>query len=352
MSLRGKELVQDLCMTFGPSGCEDKVAQKIRELVLPYADEVTTDRLGSLLVLVKGTDGENSKRLMLAAHMDEVGFMIRSVGDNGLLYPARLSIGEGKMLTSRSVSVGNAERQIDGVVGAVPAHRSSGGADFDSLYIDIGAKNRAEAERYVQKGDYGVFRTEFEVLGETEPMWKGKAIDDRLGCAVLIEVLANLAESGARPRQDTWFCFTRREEVGASTATTAAWTVEPDVAIVLEATAVSDVHGTDERWQVGKQGNGPLVSLIDAGTIYDKALAEALLTLGEVNRIPVQIKQYPGGTNDTRPISKVKTGVRVAAISAPTRYIHSAACAVRQKDYEAMVALVEKAVLTGVGMTK
>lgn len=340
--MRGKELLQELCMTFGPSGCEDLVAQKIKDFVLPYADEVTTDRLGSLLVLVRGTE---KGRLMLAAHMDEVGFMLRSIGDNGLLYPARLSIGEGKMLTGRSVTVGNAEKQIDGVVGAVPAHRSGGGADFGSLYIDIGAKNKAEAEQHLHKGDYGVFRTDFEVLGEMDPLWKGKAIDDRLGCAVLIEVLANLAESGKRPRQDTWFCFTRREEVGASTATTAAWTVEPDTAIVLEATAVSDVPGTEETWQVGKQGDGPLVSLIDAGTIYDKALAEKLLTLGEENHIPVQIKKYPGGTNDTRPISKVKTGVRVAAISAPTRYIHSAACAVRQKDYEAMVALVEKAVM-------
>lgn len=342
--MRGVELVKELCMTFGPSGCEEAVAKKIKEWVLPYADQVTTDRLGSLLVLVRGTE-QNAKKLMLAAHMDEVGFMLRSIGDNGLLYPARLSIGDGKMLTGRSVTVGNAEKQIDGAVGAVPAHRSGGGADFGSLYIDIGAGNKAEAEQHVHKGDYGVFRTEFEVLGESEPLWKGKAIDDRLGCAVLVEVLANLAENGKRPRQDTWFCFTRREEVGASTATTAAWTVEPDVAIVLEATAVSDVYGTDETWQVGKQGDGPLVSLIDAGTIYDKGLAEALLTLGDNNHIPVQIKQYPGGTNDTRPISKVKTGARVAAISAPTRYIHSAACAVRQKDYEAMVALVEKAVL-------
>lgn len=342
--MRGVELLQDLCMTFGPSGCEDLVAQKIKDFVLPYADEVTTDRLGSLLVLVRGTE-KGAKKLMLAAHMDEVGFMLRSIGDNGLLNPVRLSIGDGKMLTGRSVTVGNAEKQIDGVVGAAPAHRSGGGADFGSLYIDIGAKNKAEAEQYVHKGDYGVFRTEFEVLGESDPLWKGKAIDDRLGCAVLMEVLANLAESGKRPRQDTWFCFTRREEVGASTATTAAWTVEPDVAIVLEATAVSDVPGTEERWQVGKQGDGALISLIDAGTIYDKALAERLLALGEENHIPVQVKKYPGGTNDSKPISKVKTGVRVAAISAPTRYIHSAACAVRQKDYEAMVALVEKAVM-------
>lgn len=351
MTMRGRERLEELCMTFGPSGCEDAVAAKIREMVLPYADEVTTDRLGSLLVLVKGTDA-NAGRMMLAAHMDEVGFMIRSVGDNGLLYPARLSIGEGRMLTGRSVTVGNGDKQIDGIVGAVPAHKSGGGADFGALYIDIGAKDKAEAERHVKRGDFGVFRTAFEVLGETDPLWKGKAIDDRLGCAVLCDVLAALAENGRRPAQDTWFCFTRREEIGASTATTAAWAVEPDVGIVLEATAVSDVYGTDEAWQVGKQGDGPLVSLVDAGTIYDKDLARGLLALGKDNDIPVQVKQYPGGTNDTKPISKVKGGVRVAAISAPTRYIHSAACAVRQKDYEAMVALVEKAVLTGVGMTK
>lgn len=347
--MNGMELLKTLCMTFGPSGCEDPVMEVIKKQVLPYADEVTTDRLGSLLVLYKGTGEAKEgsrvpKRLMLAAHMDEVGFMIRSVDDRGYLYPARLSVGEGKMLTGRSVTVGNEDKQTDGFIGAVPAHKSGGSTDFGALYIDIGAKNRAEAEQYAQKGDFGVFRTEFEELGGADPLWKGKAIDDRLGCAVLCDVLMELAESGYRPAFDTWFCFTRREEVGASTAATAAYAVDPDVGIVLEATAVSDVYGTDETWYVGEQGKGPLVSLIDAGTIYDKDLAEFLLTLGETNGIPVQPKKYPGGTNDTRPISKARTGVRVAAISSPTRYIHTAACAVRKSDYESMVKLVSAAV--------
>ena len=347
--MKGMELLKTLCMAFGPSGCEDNVAALIREQIFPFADEITTDRLGSLLVLYKGTGEtkENTRvprRLMLAAHMDEVGFMIRSADDKGYLYPARMSVGEGRMLTGRSVTVGNENGQADGFIGAVPAHKSGGSTDFGALYIDIGAKNRAEAEKYASKGDFGVFRTEFEVLGESDPLWKGKAIDDRLGCAVLCDVLASLAESGYRPSFDTWFCFTRREEIGASTAATAAYAVDPDVGIVLEATAVSDVYGTDETWQVGKQGQGPLVSLVDAGTIYDKDLAEFLLDLGERENIPVQPKQYPGGTNDTRPISKVRAGVRVAAISSPTRYIHSAACAVREADYHSMVKLVEAAI--------
>ena len=347
--MKGIELLKALCMAFGPSGCEDNVAALIREQVLPFADEVTTDRLGSLLVLYKGTGEtrENARvprRLMLAAHMDEVGFMIRSVDDRGLLYPARMSVGEGRMLTGRSVTVGNENSRTDGFIGAVPAHTSGGSTDFGALYIDIGAKNRAEAEAHAKKGDFGVFRTEFEVLGGSNPLWKGKAIDDRLGCAVLCDVLAELSETGYRPSFDIWFCFTRREEIGASTATTAAYAVDPDIGIVLEATAVSDVHGTDEAWQVGEQGKGPLVSLIDAGTIYDRDLASFLLGLGERENIPVQPKKYPGGTNDTRPISKVRSGVRVAAISSPTRYIHSAACAVRESDYHSMVKLVTAAI--------
>ncbi len=348
--MKGLELLKTLSLAFGPSGCEGKVAEIIKKEVLPHADMVTTDRLGSLLVLYKGTgaaDRENTlvpHRLMLAAHMDEVGFMIRSVDDKGLVYPAVLSIGDGRVLTGRSVTVGNEESQVNGFMGAVPAHKSGGKTDFGSLYVDIGAKNKEEALSHVKPGDFGVFRTEFEVLGGSEPLWKGKAIDDRLGCAVLCDLLAELAESDYRPPFDTWFCFTGREEVGASTATTAAYAVDPDVGIVLEATAVSDVHGTEAAWQVGTQGKGPLVSFIDAGTIYDKTLASFLLQLGEKENIPVQPKRYPSGNNDTKYISKSRAGVRVAALSAPTRYIHWSACAVRQSDYESMVRLLMAAI--------
>ncbi len=347
--MRGMELLKTLSLAFGPSGCEGNVADIIKKEVLPHADLVTTDRLGSLLVLYKGT-GETKEntmvphRLMLAAHMDEVGFMIRSVDDKGLVYPAALSIGEGKVLTGRSVTVGNEDGQVDGFMGAVPAHKSGGSTDFGSLYVDIGAKNKDEALSHVKPGDFGVFRTAFEVLGDSAPFWKGKAIDDRLGCAVLCDVLAELAESGYRPSFDTWFCFTCREEIGASTAATAAYAVDPDVGIVLEATAVSDVHGTDEPFRSGDQGKGPLVSLIDGGTIYDRELATFLLNLGETAQIPVQTKRFFGGYNDTKYISKARCGVRVAAISAPTRYIHSAACAVRASDYESMVKLLSVAI--------
>ena len=226
--MKGMELLKTLCMAFGPSGCEDNVAALIKKQVLPFADEVTTDRLGSLLVLYKGTGEvrENARvprRLMLAAHMDEVGFMIRSADDRGLLYPAVLSLRDGRTLTGRSVTVGNENRQTDGFIGTAPAHKSGGKTDFGALYIDIGAKNRAEAEKYASKGDFGVFRTEFEVLGGTDPLWKGKAIDDRLGCAVLCDVLADLAESGFRPPFDTWFCFTRREEIGSRPTCFLSW---------------------------------------------------------------------------------------------------------------------------------
>ncbi len=347
--MKGMELLKALSLAFGPSGCEKCVADIIKKEVLPHADLVTTDRLGSLLVLYKGTGAvrESSMvphRLMLAAHMDEVGFMIRSVDDKGLAYPAHLSIGDGKVLTGRSVTVGNEDGQVDGFMGAVPAHKSGGSTDFGSLYVDIGAKNKDEALAHVKPGDFGVFRTEFEVLGGADPLWKGKAIDDRLGCAVLCDVLAELAQSGYRPPFDTWFCFTCREEIGASTATTAAYAVDPDVGIVLEATAVADVHGTDEPFRSGDQGKGPLVSLIDGGTIYPRDLANFLLDLGEREQIPVQTKRFFGGYNDAKYITKTHAGAKVAAISAPTRYIHSAACAVRESDYNGMVKLVLAAV--------
>ena len=155
MRVREVQLLEKLCMAFGPSGCEDAVAHILRETLMPYADAVTEDRLGTLILLYRGSGAPSQSalvenRLMLAAHMDEPGFMIQSIDEKGYPHPTKLSVQDGSILTGRSVTVGNADHQISGYMGAMPAHKSGGTAKMDTLYVDIGAKNKEEAEKKLQ----------------------------------------------------------------------------------------------------------------------------------------------------------------------------------------------------------
>lgn len=341
--IRGAELLATLCGIFGPSGCEDLVAEQIREWALPLADVVTNDRLGSLLVLLRGTETEKSP-LLLCTSMDEDGFMLRSIGDNGLLYPARLSMGDGMLFTGRTVRVGNRNHQIDGIVGATPAHKSGGGADFSSLYIDIGAKNKAEAERFVQKGDYGVFQTAFATMGSGGHLWKGKAIDARVGCAVLLEVLADMAETGKRPARDIWFCFTRRGKVGTTSACAAYRIPQVEAAVMLEGAAVYDMPGVEGADRGGTWGNGVLLTHAAHPVPHDRELTEHLRTLAKMHDIPMQDRLSVASNIG---IAGTKTGIRTASLALPIRNLHTAVSILHEGDYRAMLQLVEQLVLEG-----
>jgi len=346
--MRELTLLKKLSMVFGPSGCEDGIAQLLRETLLPYADAVTEDRLGSLIFLYKGTgqsrknapvNGRVYERLMLAAHMDEPGFMIQSVDDKGYPHPTKLSVGDGSLLTGRSVTVGNGEKQVSGYMGAMPAHKSGGAAKLDSLYVDIGAKDREEAEKYVCPGDFGVFRTDFEILGSSEPSLKGKALGDRAGCAVLAEVLIRLAEAGFRPAFDTCFCFTRRKKIGTSGITAAAALVEPDVGILL---APADIPALSDG--PVSTGKGPILPFIDKEIVYDQPITRFLLALGEQLGIPCQSAAAPLGHRDGGALLRTGKGVRCASVSIPVRYCQGSASVMKQADYLHTIELVLAAV--------
>ncbi len=349
--LTGTALLEKLCAVFGPSGCESAVAEVIRENIDGLYDELLYDKLGGMIAVIHGIVGAASsspiqpKKLMLSAHMDEVGFMISHVAENGMLRFATLSGTDTRVISARRVEVGNADLRVKGVVSAKPVHlltkdERDSTAEYSSLYIDIGTKSREETEKYVRRGDYGTYLSDFVRFGQDGRMLKSKAIDDRLGCAVLCDVMAYFHDNS--PPFDLCFAFTCREELGLSGARCAANIVKPDTAIIFEATATAP-SGGDYR-SVAIQGEGGAVSYIDRGTIYDRELSDFILACGRGRGIPCQIKQYVSGGNDAACIQRSIGGVRCAAVSAPARYIHTASNVIREDDFTNIIRLAEAAI--------
>lgn len=329
-------LLEHLCSLFGPAGCEDDVASEIRYAVSVCSDEVSAIYPGGVLAYIKGSDSENRKKIMLSAHMDEVGFMIRSIDGDGYLKFVTVGGIDAKVVCGRRVTVGRGDNKIKGIIGAKPLHL--GGTDtvnMDNMYIDIGASNKEDAEKYVQPGDFAVFDSDFVYFGQDNRMVKGKAIDDRLGCSVMIDILRELHSrpSNDRPPFDIYFAFTAREEIGLSGALVAGNVVQPDYAIVLEATAVADIDGVSPNSRVANQGEGGVISILDHGTIYNRELFEFALKTGKEKNIPCQVKKFVSGANDAKSIHMSGSGVKTIAISAPSRYIHTASNVIRTCDY-------------------
>lgn len=339
--LRRTDLLCALCDIFGPSGCEGNVADFI-EGQLTDICSVTRDRAGNVIAHLPGT----GPRVMLSAHMDEVGLMIREIDEKGYLRFATVGSIDPRVLCSRAVLVGNETTQTPGVIGAKAIHLQSRdergkATEVKSMYIDIGAASREEAEKHADLGDFATFAPGFVRFGEGDCKIRSKAIDDRLGCAVAIETLRRLAAIPEGERKvDLWVAFTVHEEIGKSGARQAAYRIRPDIAIVLEATAVCDLPGTTGAARVGEQGKGGLLSIVDRGTVYDAGLIQHALAVAARHDIPVQLKRYSAGSNDSAQINRAADGSRALALSAPTRYIHSGSCVVDVRDYDAIVALL------------
>ncbi|MBQ7474452.1 MAG: M42 family peptidase [Clostridia bacterium] len=336
--LAGTALLEALSLTFGPSGCEEAVAALIEKTVADVADEIVRDRTGGIYAVLRGTGKGPVKRVMLSAHMDEVGFMVSSIEDDGTLRTAPLSARDPKILAGQYVTVGDGRRLVPGVIGVKPIHLKEKESlpAYSDLFVDVGANSREEAEKIVKKGDFGTFRSDFVRFGQNGRMLKGKAIDDRLGCAVLCDTVRAVKESGEPLPFDLYAAFTCREELGISGAGCAAGLIRPDIALVFEATAVADVYGVDPTRRVAYQGKGGAISYADRGTVYDRELVSLIFSAAEKNGIPAQPKKYVSGGNDSAAIRRSGEGVRAAAISAPSRYIHTASNVIREDDFLAI----------------
>lgn len=325
--------LKELCLINGASGDESRVREYILSRI--SADEIIVDNLGNLIVFKKGKKRAKNK-IMFSAHMDEVGFMITHISEDGFLSFGEVGGINPSVVLGRGVRL---ESGASGVIGTKAVHRQSSEERksfpaISELYIDIGAKNRDEAERFAPLGSYAYFDDDFFTFGDG--FVKGKAIDDRAGCLIMMNMI------NGEPEYDAWYAFTVQEEVGTRGAAAAAFSVAPDIAFVLESTTACDIAGVSGAKKVCELGKGAVVSYMDNGAIYDRELYSLALKTALDNEIPVQTKTLIAGGNDSRSIHVSRGGVRTCAISVPCRYLHSPSCVIKECDYYAVEQLAGK----------
>lgn len=327
------ELLKKLSMARGISGHEESVRTLIQREVSHYADKTVVDSMGNLLIFKKGKERAKTK-LMLSAHMDEVGFIVNYITEDGFLKFASVGGIDCRVICGKSVTVG--ENALPGVVGAKPIHllkseEKDKSVPIEELYIDIGAKDKEEALQYVQLGDMICFDAVFDT---SEGMIKGKALDDRAGCAVLVEMIQSELP------YDMYFTFVVQEEIGLRGAKTAAYALDPQACIVVEATTAADIAGVDDAKQVCHLGKGAVISFMDRSTIYDKEYYKLAFQAAEAVGASCQAKQAVAGGNDAGAIHQSRSGIRTIAVSLPCRYLHSAVSMIAQDDLFAVQKMV------------
>lgn len=318
-------LLEKLSQAFGVSGSEEEVRQILKDELKPFVDRLETDVLGNLLVYKKGT--VDSPRVMICAHMDEVGMMVVDIDDSGLLKFKKVGGIDDRVLVSKPVMVG--PDRIKGVIGAKAIHlqkKEERGKSMasDQLYIDIGAASEEEAKKNVKAGDYISFAISPRRMGQDGFM--GKALDNRVGCWLLAELLQQdlpLSVHGA---------FTVQEEVGLRGAGVAAYTINPDLALVLETTTALDVLDNKEHLHATSLGKGPALTLMDSSFVSHKKVLDFIMKTAAENHIPYQFRRFTGAGTDAGRISLIHEGIPVGVISTPCRYLHGPRSLINLKD--------------------
>ena len=326
------ELLGELSEAFGVSGFEEEVREKIRGQVAPWADEVHTDPLGNLhAVLNPGA----SFTLMLDAHMDEVGFVVKSIEDGGFLRLAPMGGWDVRIVPGQTIVVRGRGGQCHwGVVGSIPPHvqegqEKKGSLGWKDIFVDMGAGDSGEVRRMgIRVGSPALLPQSLRLLGEGTVL--GKALDDRAGCAVLVRTLESLFRN--RPDFRVVATFSSTEEVGCRGARVAGQRWEPQMAIALEGTMATDTPGVRSDQRVSSLGKGPVVTAVDKSLIVPERLVDRILDLSGSLGIPCQIKTPLVGSTDGGAIHLTSKGVLTAVIAVPCRYIHSPTCIMRLDD--------------------
>ncbi len=317
------DLLKKLCLLDGTSGHEDAVREFIISEIDGFCD-YKIDNLGNILCFKKGKN-RPSKKVMLDAHMDEVGLIITAVTSDGFLKFKTVGGIDVSALMFRKVKING---KVNGVIGGKPIHLIKGDQrkklpDENSLYIDIGVSSKAEALEIINIGDRAVMPSDFVISNKTV---KAKAIDDRIGCAVLINLLKNDSD------YDFYASFSVQEEIGTRGAKTATYAINPDSALVIEATTAADIADVPNDKSVCELGKGAAVSFMDRATVYDKDYYNAALQ----SNITCQPKRAVAGGNNSASVHLSREGVRTLAISLPCRYIHSSCCVANLDDLQSI----------------
>ena len=324
------DTLKTLCYLSGVSGFEDEVRDYILERVMPFSDSILTDAMGNLIVTKKGKKA-SSEKVLLCAHMDEVGLIVAGIDDDGYLRFDFIGGIDRRVIIGKRIYIGR--DRIPGIIGIKAYHLVDDEEEKkvpkrEDMYIDIGVSTKKDAEELVCLGDAGVFADSVIEFGNG--FLKAKAIDDRVGCAALIKLIESDLPC------DCTFAFTVQEEVGLRGAKIAAARVNPDIAIVLEGTTAADLPEVSEGKRICKLGDGLVIPFMDRGTIYSRNLYERVTKIADANGIKWQTKTLIAGGTDAAAIQRSGSGVDTIAISTPIRNIHSPASTAKLEDFEQM----------------
>lgn len=318
------ENLKALCELNGISGDEKSVRDYIIDNIKDYATGYQVDNLGNLIVFKKGKSA-SSKRVLVSAHMDEVGLIVTYINPDGTIKFNTVGGINSDVIIGRQVSING----LFGVIGSQAVHnipQSARGKEpnIQEMYVDIGTISKEETLKYVSLGDSIHFCSNYETFGNGYV--KSKALDDRVGCSIMIDLIQSELDF------DTYFTFVTQEEVGLRGSKVASYTVNPDYAIVLEGTTAGDIGGSIGEKRVCSVEGGAVVTFMDKRTIYDKDLYNLCFDIAKENGIPCQTKTMVAGGNDSGSIHLSREGVRTIAISVPCRYIHSGASVMALSD--------------------
>jgi len=334
-------MLKELCELTGVSGDEGRVRHYIKQKIKKHVEDVVEDTYGNLIVR-KGR--QKKLKIMLAAHMDEVGLMITGIDKDGLLRFRAIGIMPNVLLAKR-VLVG--EDKVCGVIGHKPIHLTKNEEmkkipETKGLFIDIGVKSKDAANKIVQIGDYATFDTQFRENGD---YITGRAFDNRIGCHILMQLILESDLS-------LYYAFTVQEEVGLRGAQIAAYRVKPDIAFAIDTTSSGEWPEDKDVPQYPAIGKGPTITVADRRVICDPDIVKLLRMTAKEEGIPYQIKRPMVGGTDAGTMHLVHEGVRSAVIAVPARYIHSPLAIASKRDISAAVTLIERSIKRMMGKEK
>lgn len=333
-----RDLIKKLTEISSPSGREDSIRNAILEELNGYIDGYEIDKLGNLIVW---KNGKTNKKVLLDAHMDEIGVVVTNIDDNGFLRIDMVGGVSPYTILNSKIRFGN----VVGIVGmegeTVNELRSNlKELSFDKLFVDIGAKNREEAEKICPIGSFGTFDGYFIEQGD---FYVSKSMDDRIGCVAIIEVFKRLQQ----PTNTLYGVFAVQEEIGLVGARVAGYNIDPDVAIAIDVTGAGDTPKANKRTSM-KLGKGACIKVKDGYSISDRKIVETLKELAKKYNIPYQMEVLIYGGTDARGYQNTKAGIPSATVSIATRYIHTPNEMVHKDDVEATIQLLTKYVEEGI----
>jgi len=335
-------VLEKLSNACGVAGREEEVQVLMKELLKPHVDEIKEDKLGNVIGVKKGK--KSAPKVMLTAHMDEIGLMVKNITKKGFIHFTKIGGIDDRILVAQKVLVHTKKGPITGIIGSKPPHilkeeEKKKVIEADKLFIDVGATSKEDAQKSgLRIGDPVSFDITFARVGKDTVV--GKAFDDRVGCAALVEILRRLRKVDCT----VYAVGTIQEEVGLRGATVAAFQLRPDVGVALDVTVAGDVPGVEEVEAPIKMRKGPSLTVTDSGLIAHPKVLRWFIDTAEESKVPYQLETGLSGTTDAARIALTREGVPSGVISIPTRYIHSPVSILSFSDLENTVKLAVAAI--------